>query len=108
MQKQFLNTDTDLCILCLCMFLSPHVCTLCPPPHSHTPQEDGAEEEDLDRSSELLLFHEAINNLVESEEQLIEEHKSIIEADQYLLEEETQLLRYVGGVDHDIEGEHVL
>ncbi len=59
----------------------------------------------MDRSSDLLLFHEAINNLVESEEQLIEEHKSIIQADQYLLEEEAQLLQYVGEVDHDIEGE---
>ncbi len=42
---------------------------------------------------------------MESEEQLIEEHKSIIQADQYLLEEEAQLLQYVGEVDHDIERE---
>ena len=41
---------------------------------------------DLDNSAELLTFHEAISNLVESEEQLIEEHKSIIQADQILLE----------------------
>ena len=66
-------------------------------------QEDGSLL-DLDRSSELLLFHEAISNLVESEEQLIEEHKGIIQADQYLLEEESRLLQYVGEVDHDIEG----
>ena len=72
-------------------------------PHTHT-KEDGSVL-DLDRSSELLLFHEAVNNLVESEEQLIEEHKSIIQADQYLLEEEAQLLQYVGEVDHDIERE---
>ena len=42
---------------------------------------------------------------MESEEQLIEEHKGIIQADQYLLEEESRLLQYVGEVDHDIEGE---
>ena len=59
---------------------------------------------DLDKSSELLTFHEAISNLVESEEQLIEEHKSIIQADQLLLEEEQALLEYVDDVEHDIEG----
>ena len=59
---------------------------------------------DMDRSSELLNFHEAFNNLVASEEHLIEEHKSIIQADQYLLEEEKSLLAYVDDVDHDIEG----
>ena len=53
------------------------------------------------------MFHEAISNLVESEEQLIEEHKSIIQADQFLLEEEQALLEYVDDVDHDIEGEWV-
>ena len=51
-----------------------------------------------------MTFHEAISNLVESEEQLIEEHKSIIQADQLLLEEERALLDYVDDVDHDIEG----
>ncbi|XP_064386019.1 kinesin-like protein KIF2A [Halichondria panicea] len=70
--------------------------------HRSLQHEDGSVL-DMDRSSDLLLFHEAINNLVESEEQLIEEHKSIIQADQYLLEEEAQLLQYVGEVDHDIE-----
>lgn len=59
----------------------------------------------LDNSSELLTFHEAISNLVESEEQLIEEHKSIIQTDQFLLEEERALLEYVDDVDHDIEGQ---
>ena len=34
---------------------------------------------ELDKSSELLTFHEAISNLVESEEQLVEEHKAIIQ-----------------------------
>ena len=48
----------------------------------------------LDNSSELLTYHEAISNLVESEEQLVEEHKSIIETDQFLLEEERALLEY--------------
>jgi len=33
---------------------------------------------ELDKSSELLIFHEAISNLVESEEQLVKEHKAII------------------------------
>lgn len=51
-----------------------------------------------------MTFHEAISNLVESEEQLIEEHKSIIQADQLLLEEEQALLEYVDDVEHDIEG----
>ena len=37
------------------------------------------EGEELDKSAELLTFHEAINNLVESEEQLVEEHKAIIQ-----------------------------
>ena len=41
---------------------------------------------------------------MESEEQLIEEHKSIIQADQILLEQEQALLEYVDDVDHDIEG----
>ena len=59
---------------------------------------------DLDNSTELLTFHEAISNLVESEEQLIEEHKSIIQAGQILLEQEQALLEYVDDVDHDIEG----
>ena len=59
---------------------------------------------DLDNSSELLTFHEAISNLVESEEQLIEEHKSIIQADQILLEQEQALLEYEDDVDHNIEG----
>ena len=57
----------------------------------------------MNESSELLTFHEAINNLVESEEQLVEEHKAIIQADQYLLEEEERLLLYVEDNDHDIE-----
>ena len=42
---------------------------------------------------------------MESEEQLIEEHKSIIQADQLLLEEEQALLEYVDDVEHDIEGQ---
>ncbi len=58
---------------------------------------------DLDESSELLTFHEAISNLVESEEKLVEEHKAIIEADQHLLSEEELLLQYVEDPDHDIE-----
>ena len=62
---------------------------------------------DLNKSSELLTFHEAISNLVESEEQLIEEHKSIIQADQLLLEEEQALLDYVDDVEHDIEGQEL-
>ena len=37
------------------------------------------EGEELDKSAELLTFHEAITNLVESEEQLVEEHKAIIQ-----------------------------
>ncbi len=57
----------------------------------------------MNQSSEILTFHEAINNLVESEELLIEEHKAIIKADQYLLEEEKDLLGYVDTSDHDIE-----
>ena len=65
-------------------------------------QEAGGEL-DLDQSSEILTFHEAIDNLVESEEQLVSEHKAIIQADQYLLEEEKQLLDYVADVNHDIE-----
>ena len=40
------------------------------------PLQEGGE---LDKSSELLTFHEAISNLVESEEQLVEEHKAIIQ-----------------------------
>ena len=55
-----------------------------------------------------MTFHEAISNLVESEEQLIEEHKSIIQADQLLLEEEQALLEYVDDVEHDIEGKFEL
>ncbi len=81
---------------------------LYPLAHSSPTSQEGGDVLDLDRSSELLLFHEAISNLVESEEQLIEEHKTIIEADQYLLEEETQLLQYVGEAEHDIEGKHSL
>jgi len=65
--------------------------------------QDQGGELDLDQSSELLTFHEAITNLVDSEEQLVEEHKAIIEADQLLLEEEEQLLQYVEDTDHDIE-----
>ena len=70
---------------------------------THIWQESGGNI-DLDNSAELLTFHEAISNLVESEEQLIEEHKSIIQADQILLEQEQALLEYVDDVDHDIEG----
>ena len=50
-----------------------------------------------------MTFHEAISNLVASEEQLVEEHKAIIEADQLLLAEEQHLLQYVEDTDHDIE-----
>lgn len=57
----------------------------------------------MDQSSEILTFHTAIDNLVESEEQLVMEHKAIIQADQYLLEEEKELLDYVDDVNHDIE-----
>lgn len=57
----------------------------------------------MDQSSEILTFHTAIDNLVESEEHLVTEHKAIIQADQYLLEEEKQLLEYVDDVNHDIE-----
>lgn len=41
---------------------------------------------------------------MESEEQLVEEHRSIIQTDQFLLKEEEALLEYVDDVDHDIEG----
>ena len=69
----------------------------------HKLVQDNGGEIDLDQSSEILTFHAAIDNLVESEEQLVTEHKAIIQADQYLLEEEKQLLEYVGDVNHDIE-----
>lgn len=67
------------------------------------PLQEGGGELDLDQSSEILTFHTAIDNLVESEEHLVTEHKAIIQADQYLLEEEKQLLEYVDDVNHDIE-----
>ena len=70
--------------------------------HNYFLQDSGGEL-DLDQSSEILTFHTAIDNLVESEEQLVTEHKAIIQADQYLLEEEKQLLGYVDDVNHDIE-----
>ena len=84
----------------------PHHLTPLPPPthtHTHTHTQDSGGEIDLDQSSEILTFHTAIDNLVESEEHLVTEHKAIIQADQYLLEEEKQLLEYVDDVNHDIE-----
>ena len=72
-------------------------------PCTHSVLQDSGGELDLDQSSEILTFHAAIDNLVDSEEQLVTEHKAIIQADQYLLEEEKQLLLYVDDVNHDIE-----
>ena len=71
--------------------------------HVTIPQDEHQRME-MDKSAELLTFQEALDNVAESEEQLIDEHKAIILEDQELLEEEKQLLHYVENVDRDIDG----
>ncbi|XP_065905718.1 kinesin-like protein KIF2A [Dysidea avara] len=58
--------------------------------------------DDANSSAELLTFHEAVNNLVEAEELLVDHHKSFIQEAKGLLDEQEKLLCYVDGIDYDI------
>ena len=64
------------------MLVFPYICYKESANHFEFTSLQDSGELDLDKSSELTTFHEAVSNLVESEEQLIEEHKSITQADQ--------------------------
>jgi len=76
-------------------------------------------QDDANSSAELLKFHEAVSNLVEAEELLVDHHKSLIQVlyerclvhilifvdvqeTKGFLEEEEKLLCYVDGIDYDI------
>jgi kinesin family protein 2/24 len=60
-------------------------------------------EDELDRSKEMITFQQACSNIVESEEQLMEDLYTLIQEDRQLLEEQEAVLEAVNVVDHDID-----
>ncbi|CAI8026233.1 Kinesin-like protein KIF2A [Geodia barretti] len=65
--------------------------------------EEYIEDDELDRSKEMITFQQACSNIVESEEQLVEDLYTLIQEDRQLLEEQEAVLEAVNVVDHDID-----
>jgi kinesin family protein 2/24 len=66
--------------------------------HRHLKKESGG---DGDTSLELLTFHEAVMNLVEAEETLIEKHKEMLDDSERLLEREKKLFSQTEGPEYN-------
>eukprot|EP00049_Salpingoeca_infusionum_P016236 m.329650 g.329650 ORF g.329650 m.329650 type:complete len:714 (-) comp16039_c0_seq1:128-2269(-) len=54
-------------------------------------------------SDEIFHFHEAVSEVVEAEERIVEEHRAALQFDRQILAEEEALLDEVDGVNYDVE-----
>lgn len=55
-------------------------------------------------SADLYNFHEAVSQLQEQEDEMLEKHKSLLDAGQKWLQKDKQLLAMSKNVDYDQDG----
>lgn len=55
-------------------------------------------------SADLYNFHEAVSQLQEQEDEMLDKHKSLLEAGQKWLQKDKQLLAMTKNVDYDQDG----
>eukprot|EP00039_Didymoeca_costata_P003918 m.70485 g.70485 ORF g.70485 m.70485 type:complete len:740 (+) comp12138_c0_seq1:232-2451(+) len=51
----------------------------------------------------VFTFHNAVAEVVEAEERVVEEHRAMVDFDREMMSEEERLLKAVDGVDYDVE-----
>jgi len=61
-------------------------------------------QQERELSADLYNFHEAVSQLQEQEDKMLDKHKSLLESGQKWLQKDKQLLEMTKNVDYDQDG----